>query len=75
MEHINYDEYEKIKIQEATQIAQRIIDGEEKTIPLKIAMKQLDKQINKMEKKDKKVKNIKEKELKNITKGGIRYTI
>lgn len=75
MEHINYDEYEKIKIQEATQIAQRIIDGKEKTIPLKIAMKQLDKQINKMEKKDKKVKNIKEKELKNITKGGIRYTI
>lgn len=75
MEHINYDEYEKIKIQEATQIAQRIIDGKEKTIPLIIAMKQLDKQINKMEKKDKKVKNIKEKELKNITKGGIRYTI
>ena len=75
MEHINYDEYEKIKIQEATQIAQRIIDGKEKTIPLTIAMKQLDKQINNMEKKDKKVKNIKEKELKNITKGGIRYTI
>ena len=75
MEHINYDEYEKIKIQEATQIAQRIIDGKEKTIPLIISMKQLDKQINKMEKKDKKVKNIKEKELKNITKGGIRYTI
>lgn len=42
-------EYEKIKIQEATQIAQRIIDGKEKTIPLKIAMKQLDKQINKIE--------------------------
>ena len=42
-------EYEKIKIQEATQIAQRIIDGKENTIPLKIAMKQLDKQINKIE--------------------------
>ena len=42
-------EYEKIKIQESTQIAQRNIDGKEKTIPLKIAMKQLDKQINKIE--------------------------
>ncbi len=75
MEHINYDEYEKMKIQEATKIAQKIIDGKEKTIPFKIAMKQLDKQIDKMEKKDKKAKNIKEKELRNITKGGIRYTI
>lgn len=75
MEYINYDEYEKIKIQEATQIAQKIIDGKEKTIPFKIAMMQLDKQINKMEKKEKRVKNIKEKELRNITKGGIRYTI
>ncbi len=75
MEYINYDEYEKIKIQEATQIAQKIIDGKEKTIPFEIAMMQLDKKINKMEKKEKRVKNMKKKELRNIIKGGIRYTI
>lgn len=69
MEYMTYEEYEEMKIQEAAQIAQGIINGEVKTIPFKIVMKQLDKQIKKIEKEQNR------KELKHINKGGIQYTI
>lgn len=75
MEYMTYEEYEEMKIQEAAEIAQGIIDGKVKTIPFKTVMKQLDRQIKKIEKEQKKAERIKEKELRRIDKGGMRYTI
>ncbi len=71
MEYISYEEYEQKKIQEASEIAKKILDGEEKTIPFKTVMKRLHTQIKNVEKSQKKAKNQTEKDFK----GGLRYTL
>ena len=75
MEYMTYEEYEEMKIQEAAEIAQGIIDGKVKTIPFKTAMRQLDKAIRKIERDQKKAEKQKLKELQHINKGGMKYTI
>ena len=48
MEYMTYEEYEEMKVQEAAEIAQGIINGQVKTIPFKTAMKQIHNQIRKI---------------------------
>ena len=50
---MSYEEYEEMKIQEAAQIADKILKGEIETIPFEEAMKRLDETISKIEKEQK----------------------
>ncbi len=50
---MNYEEYEEMKIQEAAQIADKILKGEIETIPFEEAMRRLDETISKIEKEQK----------------------
>lgn len=75
MEYMTYEEYEEMKIQEAVETAQGIIDGKVKTIPFKTVIKQLNRQIKNIEKEHKKAEKMKEKEVRSMNKGGMRYTI
>lgn len=50
---MSYEEYEEMKIQEAAQIADKILKGEIETIPFEEAMRRLDETISKMEKEQK----------------------
>lgn len=75
MEYMTYEEYEEMKVQEAAEIAQGIINGQVKTIPFKTAMKQIHNQIRKIEREQKKLEKERLKELQHINKGGMNYTI
>lgn len=72
---MTYKEYEEMKIQEAVEIAQGILDGTVKTIPFKVAMKQLNKHVRKIEREQKREQREKARELKLINKGGMNYTL
>ncbi len=50
---MSYEEYEEMKIQEAAQIADKILKGEIETIPFEEAMRRLDETISKIEKEQK----------------------
>lgn len=50
---MTYEEYEEMKIQEAVEIAQGILDGTVKTIPFEEAMKILNETVRNIEKEHK----------------------
>lgn len=60
---MTYEEYEEMKIQEAVEIAQGILDGKVKTISFEDAMKIWNETLRKIEEEN---KNILEKEERNV---------
>lgn len=60
---MTYEEYEEMKIQEAVEIAQGILDGKVKTIPFEEAMKIWNETVRKIEEEN---SNILEKEKRNV---------